>query len=135
MGALTIDNKKYGRALARVLPRVIVTDDEHERLLGEVESLMDKGEHRTAEQDAALELMVRLIKDYDEQHYPLPDPGPREMLVYLMERRGLKQADLIPIFKFRVMCPTSLAACGPAPRAHGCGFGISSLTMDVRLQN
>lgn len=29
MGALTIDNKKYGRVLARVLPRVIVTDEEH----------------------------------------------------------------------------------------------------------
>ena len=57
MGALTIDNKKYGRVLARVLPRVIVTNEEHERLLGEVESLMDKGEHRTAEEDAALELM------------------------------------------------------------------------------
>jgi HTH-type transcriptional regulator/antitoxin HigA len=101
MGALTIDNKKYGRVLARVLPRVIVTDEEHERLLGEVESLMDKGGHRTAEEDAALELMVRLIEDYDEQHHPLPDPGPREMLVYLMEQRGLKQAGLIPIFKSR----------------------------------
>ena len=101
MGALTIDYKKYGRVLARVLPRVIVTDEEHERLLGEVESLMDKGGHRTAEEDAALELMVRLIEDYDERHHPLPDPGPREMLVYLMEQRGLKQAGLIPIFKSR----------------------------------
>jgi len=101
MGALIIDNKKYGRVLARVLPRVIMTDEEHERLLGELENLMDKGERRTAEEDAALELMVRLIKDYDEQHYPLPDPGPREMLVYLMERRALKRADLIPIFKSR----------------------------------
>ena len=36
-------NKKYGRVLASVLPLVIVTDEEHERLLGEVESLMDKG--------------------------------------------------------------------------------------------
>ncbi|MGA3042055.1 MAG: helix-turn-helix domain-containing protein [Bryobacteraceae bacterium] len=101
MGALTIDSKKYGRVLARVLPRVIATDEEHERLLGEVESLMDKGEHRTAEENAALELMVRLIQDYDERHHPLPDPDPRQMLVYLMERRGLKQADLIPIFKSR----------------------------------
>src|ERR1035438_759204 len=88
MGALTIDNKKYGRVLARVLPRVIVTDEEHERLLGEVESLMHKGGHRTAEEDAALELMVRLIQDYDERHHPLPDPGPREMLGYLRSERG-----------------------------------------------
>ena len=99
MGALTIDNKEYGRVLARVLPRVIETDEEHERLLGEVERLMDKAEHRTAEEDAALELMVRLIQDYDERHYPLPDPGPREMLLYLMEQRSLKRADLVPIFK------------------------------------
>ena len=101
MGALAIDNKKYARVLAKVLPRVIVTDEEHERLLAEVEKLMDKGEHRTAEEDTALDLMVRLIKDYEEEHHPLPDPSPREMLVYLMEQRSLKQADLLPIFKSR----------------------------------
>jgi len=99
MGRLIIDDKKYARVLARVLPRVIGTVEEHERMLVEVEKLMDKGEHRAAEEDAALDLMVRLIKDYEEEHHPLPDPTPREMLVYLMERRNLKQADLVPIFK------------------------------------
>ena len=101
MGALVIDNKKYARVLAKVLPRVIATDKEHERLLAEVEELMDKGEHRSAEEDAALDLMVRLIKDYEEEHHPLPDPSPREMLLYLMEQRSLRQADLLPIFKSR----------------------------------
>ena len=101
MGALVIDNKKYARALAKVLPRVITTDEEHERMLTEVEKLMDKGEHRTAEEDTVLDLMVRLVKDYEEDHHPLPDPSPHEMLVYLMEQRSLKQADLLPIFKSR----------------------------------
>ena len=101
MGALVIDDKKYARVLAKVLPRVIATDEEHERMLAEVETLMDKGKRRTREEDAALELMVRLIKDYEEEHYPLPDPTPHEMLVYLMEQRNLKQADLLPIFKSR----------------------------------
>jgi HTH-type transcriptional regulator/antitoxin HigA len=101
MGALVIDNKKYARLLAKVLPRVITTDEENERMLSEVEKLMDKGERRTAEEDAALDLMVRLIKDYEEEHHPLPDPSPHEMLVYLMEQRGLRQADLVPIFKSR----------------------------------
>jgi HTH-type transcriptional regulator / antitoxin HigA len=101
MGALVIDNKKYARVLAKVLPRVITTDEDHERMLAEVEKLMDKGEHRTTEEDAALDLLVRLIKDYEEEHHPLPDPGPHEMLVYLMEQRSLKQADLLPIFKSR----------------------------------
>jgi HTH-type transcriptional regulator / antitoxin HigA len=101
MGAPVIDDKKYARVLAKVLPRVIATDGEHERMLGEIEKPMDKGEHRTSEEDAALNLMVRLVKDYEEEHHPLPDPSPREMLVYLMEQRGLKQADLLPVFKSR----------------------------------
>jgi HTH-type transcriptional regulator/antitoxin HigA len=70
-------------------------------MLAEVEKLMDKGEHRSAEEDAALDLMVRLIKDYEVEHHPLVDPPPHEMLLYLMEKRGLKQADLVPIFKSR----------------------------------
>lgn len=101
MGMLAIDDKKYARVLAKVLPRVIATDREHERMLAEAEKLMDKGEHRSAEEDAALELMVRLIKDCEEEHHPLPDPSPHEMLAYLMEKRGLKQADLVPIFRSR----------------------------------
>ena len=101
MGALAIDNKKYARVLAKVLPRVITTDQEHERMLAEVEKLMDEGERRTAEEDTALDLMVRLIKDYEEERHPLADPSPHEMLVYLMEQRNLKQADLLPIFKSR----------------------------------
>src|ERR1700693_6244838 len=101
MGALVIDNKKYARVLAKVLPRVITTNGEHERMLAEVEKLMDKGERRTTEEDTAMELMVRLIKNYEEEHHALPNPSPREMLMYLMEQRGLKQADLLQIFKSR----------------------------------
>ena len=98
---LVIDDKKYARVLAKVLPRVITTNEEHERTLAEVEKLMDKGEQRIVEEDAALDLMVRLIKDYEDEHHPLPDPSPHEMLVYLMKQRSLKQADLLPIFKSR----------------------------------
>jgi HTH-type transcriptional regulator/antitoxin HigA len=83
MGALAIDDRKFARMLA------------------EVENLMDKGERRTPGQDAALDLMVRLIQDYEEEHHPLPDPSPTEMLAYLMEQRGLKQADLVHVFKSR----------------------------------
>ena len=101
MGALDIDDKKYARVLARVLPRVITTDEEHERMLTEVEKLMDKGGHRSTEEDIALDLMVRLIQDYEAAHHPLPKPSPHEMLVYLMEQRGLRQANLLPVFKSR----------------------------------
>jgi HTH-type transcriptional regulator / antitoxin HigA len=118
MGALAIDNKKYARVLAKVLPRVIAAGEEHERMLVEAEKLMDKGEHRSAEEDAALDLMVRLIKDYEEEHHPLPEPSPHEMLVYLMEQRSLKQADLLPIFKSRGYVSDVINAKRAISKAH-----------------
>ncbi|MDP2999121.1 MAG: hypothetical protein Q8N47_16665 [Bryobacterales bacterium] len=65
MGALVIDEKKYARVLAKVLPRVIGSDEEHERMLAEIAELMDRGERRAIEEDTAPELMVRLIQDYE----------------------------------------------------------------------
>jgi hypothetical protein len=43
MGALAIDDKKYARVLAKVLPRVIATPEEHDRLLAEVEKTDGQG--------------------------------------------------------------------------------------------
>ena len=118
MGALVIDNKRYARVLAKVLPRVITTHEEHERMLAEIEKLMDKSDYRTAEEDAVLDLMVRLVKDYEEEYHPLPDPTPLEMLVYLMEQRSLKQADLLPIFKSRGYVSDVINAKRAISRAH-----------------
>ena len=80
---------------------MISGEEEHERMLAEVEKLMDKGDRRTAEEDAGLALMVRLVTAYEEERYPLPSFSPRDMLLYLMEQRGIRQADLFPIFKSR----------------------------------
>ena len=99
MDKSAIDHGEFERVLAKVMPRVITTADEHARMLAEAEKLMDKGDRRTAEEDMILNLIAELIKNYELRHHPLPDPRPHEMLSYLMEQRGLKQADLIPIFK------------------------------------
>jgi HTH-type transcriptional regulator/antitoxin HigA len=101
IGTLILDDTRYARVLAKVLPRVITSAKEHERMLAEAEELMDKGGRRNKEEDAAPDLMVRLIRDYEESHHPLPDPTPQEMLTHLMEQRGLRQADLVPVFNSR----------------------------------
>ncbi len=41
-------------------------------------------------------LLEKLIADYDDRFYPITDGKPHEMIRYLMEQRGLKQADLVP---------------------------------------
>lgn len=97
-----IDEKKYGRLLARALPSVIETEEENERMLAEVERLMDKGEvSLTPEEGRLLRLMVVLVEDFEGRTYPVRDAAPHEMLRHLMEARGLKQADLLPVFGSR----------------------------------
>lgn len=99
MGALTLDVRRYGRLLAKTVPKVIENEEEYGRVLSEVERLMDRGDHRTAEEDALLSLLVSLIQAYEQRHYPMREVSAHEVLRYLMEKRGLKQADLVPIFK------------------------------------
>ena len=41
-----------------------------------------------------LDLVGTLIGDYDDAHHALPDVSPAELLRWLMERHGLRQADL-----------------------------------------
>ncbi|MEH2115891.1 helix-turn-helix domain-containing protein [Nostoc sp.] len=53
--------------------------------------------HLTLEEDALLELLVKLIEDFEDKHYQLNSSTPYSRLLHLMEARGLKQADLVEI--------------------------------------
>jgi HTH-type transcriptional regulator/antitoxin HigA len=50
----------------------------------------------TADSDE-LDLLIVLVKDYDEKHYPLPELDALEVIKYKMEERGLKAKDLEPL--------------------------------------
>jgi HTH-type transcriptional regulator/antitoxin HigA len=101
MGSLTatIDLKRYGRLLAKATPCVITTEEEHERALATVESLMEKGERKmTPEEDALLDLLTNLIRDYEATAYPpRAKSRPQQIVAVLLEQRDLKPSDLWPI--------------------------------------
>ncbi len=93
-----LDLKRYGRLLARALPKVIKTEGENERTLAVIESLMEKGERNmTPEEDALLELLTNLVHDFEEKAYPVPKSSPDEMVAFLLEQRGLTPKDLWPV--------------------------------------
>jgi HTH-type transcriptional regulator/antitoxin HigA len=95
---IDLDMKRYGRLLAKALPAVIKSDDENNRMLVIVEDLMAKGEDNlTPEEDALLELLVDLVHDFEEKHYPLPASPPHQMVAFLLEQRGLKPSALWPV--------------------------------------
>ena len=99
--AKRINKRKYGALLANALPAVIKTEEENERMLGVAEQLIDKGESRTPEEDQLFELVTKLIEDFEDEHYPIPDAPPHRVLRFLMEQNDLRQSDLLPIFGSR----------------------------------
>ena len=94
-----IDEKKYGRLLAKYLPGVIRSDDEHDRLAGLLMKLA-LAEERPAEEQRLVELLERLVDDYDERRMKgwLEALEPLTLLEHLMEEGGLKQVDLVDCF-------------------------------------
>lgn len=58
-------------------------------------NLTAKSRPTRAEQDQIKHLTL-LIEDYEEEHYPIPDASPADVLRFLIDQNGLKQHDLIP---------------------------------------
>jgi HTH-type transcriptional regulator/antitoxin HigA len=48
-------------------------------------------------QSDELDLLIVLIKDYDDKHYHLPELDALEVIKYKMQEKGLKAKDLEPI--------------------------------------
>ena len=99
---LTIDKKEYFKLLDKLqlIPKIIETETEYESYLAVAESLIAKKDHRTTEETALFRLLVKLIKDYEENIFALDDWSNllhHEILQHLLDASGTKQADLVGI--------------------------------------
>jgi HTH-type transcriptional regulator/antitoxin HigA len=91
---------RYGKLCAETLPKVIESDEEFDRMVEHLERLTFK-QDASVEENALASLLEKLVMDYDDEHYPLPDVAPHRMVRFLMEQRELKQADLVPVLGSR----------------------------------
>jgi HTH-type transcriptional regulator / antitoxin HigA len=92
-------NKKiYGSLLATVLPQAIENDAELDRMMEVIDALVDKGDDISTEEEKLLILLSDIVEKYEDEHYPINDAPPHEVLKFLMEQHDLKQKDLLPIF-------------------------------------
>ena len=106
MPGTDFDAEHYAGLLARVRPAVIETPEEHDRLLTIAEELMDKGAALEPEERKLLELIVLLIRVFEEQVEQDADdddgqaepPPPHETLRRLMESRHWEPSMLNDIF-------------------------------------
>jgi HTH-type transcriptional regulator / antitoxin HigA len=91
-----IRSDRYGNLLAEYQPRIIKTEEENERFLAIVEDMMHRSK-LSPEEDALLDLIVKLIEDFEAEHYHLNVSTPRSRLLHLMEARDLEANQLIPL--------------------------------------
>ncbi len=79
--------------------RPIRNEEDYETALEEIEALW-AAESGTPEADR-LDILVMLVEMYEAEHYPIPDPDPIELILHVMEARGLTRRDMEPYFGSR----------------------------------
>jgi HTH-type transcriptional regulator / antitoxin HigA len=98
----TINRDNYIDLLERdrIIPKIIETPAEYEQFLAVAEKLISKKQNRTLEETVLFRLLVKLIKDYEEETYSLKEwcqTAPHELLQHLMAARDMKQVDLVGV--------------------------------------
>lgn len=79
--------------------RPIRNEEDYETALEEIEALWE-AEAGTEDADR-LDILVLLVEAYEAAHYPIPDPDPIELILHVMDARGLTRRDLEPFLGSR----------------------------------
>jgi HTH-type transcriptional regulator/antitoxin HigA len=80
--------------LIRAFPlRPLRSDADLDAAVAVIDSLVDRGELAPQERDY-LDVLARLVEDYEDEHDPLPELSGVEALRFLIEENGLSQAQL-----------------------------------------
>ncbi|MDH4402623.1 MAG: DNA-binding protein [Flavobacterium sp.] len=77
----------------------IKTEKDYDLALERVNTLFD-AKPNTIEGDE-LDILVTLIEKYEQIYYPIPEPDPIEAIKFMMEQKGLTDADLGVILNSR----------------------------------
>lgn len=90
--------KTYIELLQAFPPRPIKSESELLATQKVIDSLIDRAPLITDEEDY-LNVLGTLVYEYERSTEPIPDIYGIELLKVLMVERGLRQKDLVPIFK------------------------------------
>ncbi len=92
------ESDNYMNLLKRFPPRPIKTEADLLATQKMIDALLDSGEMTPEKQDY-LNLLGILVYEYEEKHILIPDLSGVALLKALIDELGLKQKDLVPIFK------------------------------------
>ena len=78
-------------------PRIIKTEDQYRHALSEVECLAAKDPDGDSREGARLELLAKLVEDYEKERFQFARPDPIDAIVFRMEQQGLRQKDIADV--------------------------------------
>lgn len=78
-------------------PRIIKTEEQYQRYLREVERLAAQDPDPESVEGGRLELLAKLVEDYEKARFKFRKPGPVEAILFRMEEQGLRQKDIAEI--------------------------------------
>ncbi len=94
-------------------PKIIKTDDQYRAYLAEVDRLAaDDPAPGTTDGDR-LELLAKLVEDYEKERFRFKRPDPIDAIRFRMEEQGLRQKDLAPLLGGRNRVSEVLAGKRP----------------------
>jgi HTH-type transcriptional regulator/antitoxin HigA len=88
----------YVELLKAFPPRPIGSEEELIATQHVIDSLIDRGTLTPDEQDY-LNVLGSLVYEYEQKHESIPDLNGVELIKALLDEFGLRQKDLVPIFK------------------------------------
>ncbi|KAI9135629.1 type II toxin-antitoxin system HigA family antitoxin [Acaryochloris sp. CCMEE 5410] len=89
----------YESLIQEFIPRPIHNDQQLEAVQMRIDALIDLERELTPDETDYLDLLGTLVWEYEQSLEALPDIYGVELLKVLVEDRGLRQKDLVPIFK------------------------------------
>lgn len=78
-------------------PRIIKTDDQYSDFLAEVERLVELDPEPESVVGVRLELLAKLVEDYEKIRFAFAKPDPIDAIIFRMEQQGLRQKDIAPL--------------------------------------
>lgn len=84
----TFNPESYGKLLAKYQPKIITTEEENEQAIA-LALTLEYRPNRTPEEEMLLQLLVTLIEQFEETHYPILPSTPNSMLMHLMDARNM----------------------------------------------
>ena len=75
--------------------KIIKNDTEYEEYLAWIDEQFEKQIKPDTADGEKLQIALMLVKQYEDEHYPIPMPDPIEAIKLKMLERGLKNKDLV----------------------------------------